>query len=308
MACNEIRPALSELVDGLLLGDARARIESHLDGCPACRQVLADLRAVKQAARALPKMTPPETVWMNVRTAVDAEMPAARRLSPKARTEVLAHKETSEPKTEVLGHSLSSEAEAHSPKPRTEVLGHTEPAPRRILRFMPAIRPAWQMLAAAAVLVIAVSAGLYYSVGRPAPITPAPAATTATAPATTPQPAAHAGSAATVQSVEAELDAADQHYTKAIAALEQVTKEGQSSLDPQTVAVLEKANTMLDQAIRDSRAALKAQPASEVAQVSLFDALQRKVALLRDTISLINEMRKGDQAGVARAVGNLGKG
>jgi len=40
----------------------------------------------------------------------------------------------------------------------------------------------------------------------------------------------------------------------------------------------------------------------------LFEALQRKVGLLRDTIALINEMRKGDQAGAARIAGSLQKG
>ncbi len=37
-----------------------------------------------------------------------------------------------------------------------------------------------------------------------------------------------------------------------------------------------------------------------MAQESLFDAFRRKVSLLQDTIALMNEMRKGNQAGAAR--------
>ena len=87
-----------------------------------------------------------------------------------------------------------------------------------------------------------------------------------------------------------------------------MAKDGQGSLDPQTAAVLQKNIGVIDQAIRESHAALQAQPTSEVAQASLFEALQRKVSLLRDTVALINEMRKGDPAGTAKIVGSLWKG
>jgi hypothetical protein len=104
------------------------------------------------------------------------------------------------------------------------------------------------------------------------------------------------------------LQLAVQHYENAIAGLDKVAKEGQAVLDPQTAAVLAKSNALLDQAVSESQAALRTQPTNEVARASLFEALQRKVTLLRDTVALINEMRKGDAAGTARVVGNLGKG
>jgi anti-sigma factor RsiW len=111
-----------------------------------------------------------------------------------------------------------------------------------------------------------------------------------------------------VQSVEMELRLAEQHYEKAIAGLEQIANAERSSLDPQVAAVLQKNLGIIDQAIRDSRVALQSQPSNQVAQASLFEAFRRKVALLQDTITLINEMRKGDQAGAARALQNLNKG
>ncbi len=117
-----------------------------------------------------------------------------------------------------------------------------------------------------------------------------------------------AGDQEFVQSVEMELRLAEQHYEKAIAGLEQIANAEQSSLDPQVAAVLQKNLGIIDQAIRDSRVALQSQPTNQVAQASLFEAFRRKVALLQDTITLINEMRKGDQAGAAKALQNLNKG
>jgi hypothetical protein len=53
--------------------------------------------------------------------------------------------------------------------------------------------------------------------------------------------------------------------------------------------------------------ALRAHPENRLAQESLFEAFRRKIALLQDTIALMNEMRKGDQAGAARVVESVNK-
>jgi anti-sigma factor RsiW len=107
---------------------------------------------------------------------------------------------------------------------------------------------------------------------------------------------------ATAQQVEAELLQAEQHYQKAISGLEQIANAGRGSLDPQTAATLQKNLAVVDQAIDESRTALKAQPDSEPAQQSLLENFKSKISLLQDTIALINEMRKGDDAGAARIV------
>jgi len=67
--------------------------------------------------------------------------------------------------------------------------------------------------------------------------------------------------------------------------------------DPLKVA---EQKSIIDQAISESRAALKTQPTSTSAQDGLFDALRTKVALLQQTVELINEMRKGNQAEAGR--------
>jgi hypothetical protein len=63
----------------------------------------------------------------------------------------------------------------------------------------------------------------------------------------------------------------------------------------------------MDRAIAESRAALNSEPQNVAARDSLFDALKRKVALLQDTIALMNQMRKGDAAGAAQIVDSVNK-
>ena len=43
-------------------------------------------------------------------------------------------------------------------------------------------------------------------------------------------------------------------------------------------------------------------PQNVAARSSLFEALQRKISLLQNTLTLMNEMRKGNAAGVAQVV------
>ena len=48
--------------------------------------------------------------------------------------------------------------------------------------------------------------------------------------------------------------------------------------------------------------AVRAEPASERAQYSLIENFKTKLALLQDTVALINELRAGNDAAAARIV------
>jgi hypothetical protein len=149
-------------------------------------------------------------------------------------------------------------------------------------------------LATAAAIVLAVYVGVQHrSNSAPAP---APAGV----------PAADGGASAQA-SVEAELRAAEEHYDKAIKGLEQITNAEKGALDAQTAATLQKNLSVIDQAISESRAAVRAQPASQPAQDSLIESFKAKLGLLQDTVALINEMRKGNEAGAARIGSGLTK-
>lgn len=142
--------------------------------------------------------------------------------------------------------------------------------------------PVW--LAAAAALILATAVGVWPLLNRTA------SHGDATKAAGGDQPPA------TVESVTAEFEEAEKHYQKAIDDLQTIASKDTGELDPQVAAVLQKNLTVIDQAITESRDALKAQPANASAQNGLFDALRTKVALLQQTVELINEMRKGNQA------------
>src|SRR5258708_6675007 len=173
----------------------------------------------------------------------------------------------------------------------------------RIREEAPSVRPAgprdraW--LAIAAALVIAVGSGILLLVPRGTPPPPAQTASTPVGPAS---PAAV--STTTPSSVEAgnAVASAPAPFEKAIADPEKVAKANQQSLDPGTSATIEKNLGILDQAIAENRAAVRSEPASVAARETLFGALRQKVSLLQDTIALINEMRKGNNAAAAQLV------
>lgn len=125
-----------------------------------------------------------------------------------------------------------------------------------------------------------------------------------------PAPSVAGGNAAgtdPVQSIEDHFRLAEQHMQAGIAKLEEAARIDESSIDPQTAAMLKKNLDMIDQAIAESRAALRAEPQSTIARDSLFNALRRKVALLQDTVALMNEMRQGDAAGAAQVLEGVNK-
>ena len=190
-----------------------------------------------------------------------------------------------EPKTETWSTLQAAIAAEPAPKGRLLSLSGRSGGGR-------ANWPVW--LGAAAALILATVIGLLPLMNR----APQPHDENA---ATAQQP----DEPATVESVTAEFEAAEKHYQKAIDDLQTIANKDTGELDPNVAAVLQKNLSVIDQAISESRAALKSQPSSANAQSGLFDALRTKVALLQQTVELINEMRKGNQAEAGRRVQTL---
>ena len=103
-------------------------------------------------------------------------------------------------------------------------------------------------------------------------------------------------------SPEATAVPGEQHYEQAIAGLQQLAESQNEALDPKTRAVLKQNLAVLDRAISESRAALADEPTSALAQESLLDALDTKVALLQDTVALASDTGdvSNDAAGAAK--------
>lgn len=238
MRCDDLTDVLVDLVDGRLDTAQQRTAERHLDLCGACRALVTDLRAIRDAAFTLERHEPGANAWRALQARIAAE-PVAQARRGESRT----------------GWGL------------------------------------W--LSAAAALVLVTMAGLVPLLRDKA--TPGR------------QAAASTSVAVTVESVAAEFEAAERHYQKAIGDLESIARQDNGELDPQVAAVLQKNLSVIDQAINESRAALRSQPSNDNAQNGLFDALRTKVALLQQTVELINEMRQGNQAEAGRAFQTLSR-
>jgi anti-sigma factor RsiW len=241
MSCADYNESIADFVDGTLDPARQRALERHVEGCAACRALVADLKSIQAAAFTLDRVELPGHLWSVVQARVAEE--------------------------------------ARSPQ-------------RGRLLAWPTTRAALGAWAAAAALVLATSFGVY-SVMRPAD------------PHSGEQAEAPVDGGDVVASVQAELEAAEAHYDKAIRGLEQIARTESGALDPQVAAVLQKNLQVIDVAIGESRAALQQQPASADAQDSLFGAMRSKVALLQQTVELINEMRKGNQAEAGRLIQGL---
>ena len=159
----------------------------------------------------------------------------------------------------------------------------------------PASRVSYTWLAIAAALVLAAGASVMV-------LLRSTSTSSATAASAASSPAATAAGGESVEAAQTAVEAAQEQYEKAIGNLQKVARDHMDALDPQTSTVIEKNLGIIDRAIAENRAAVKAEPASVAARETLFEALRQKVSLLQDTISLINEMRKGNNAAAAQLV------
>ncbi len=166
---------------------------------------------------------------------------------------------------------------------RQEGRVHDAPAPE------PSRHSQYVWLAIAATLVLAVGASLFLLIPRGAP-----------APAQVAE--SNAPGTDSVQSGVEDLRQAEKLLQSGVAKLKEGLGSDQQALPPAVADTLDRNLQILDQAIADNTALLRQEPQNVAARTGLFDLLQRKIALLQDTISLMNEMRKGNAAGVSQAV------
>jgi len=132
-------------------------------------------------------------------------------------------------------------------------------------------------LAAAAVVLVTLSAGAVWLALRGAapPMAPGGAGRAASVPA-----AAGKGPAGAVGGVSAAA-LEDPRYDAAVADLERTLEEGRGKLDPRTLRVIEANLQIIDRAIEDARRAVAADPGNTWLRSHLASTMKRKVDLLR---------------------------
>jgi anti-sigma factor RsiW len=147
----------------------------------------------------------------------------------------------------------------------------------------------WRRLAAAAALLVTASAGITWQVARRT-TSSTPAVTVASegmTPAPTTAPSASAdGVPLTFTNTTTRAVALDTLYGREIALLQTVVQDNLGLLDSSTVQIVQRNLDIIDQAIRESREALAADPNSGFLFEQLDRAYERKVDLLRRLATL----------------------
>jgi anti-sigma factor RsiW len=84
--CSDIRNQLSAWIDGELDAAGRARVDAHLASCERCRGLARDLTGVRDAARRLGPLTPPDHVWLEVAGQIRLTHPRPATVAPRLRS------------------------------------------------------------------------------------------------------------------------------------------------------------------------------------------------------------------------------
>jgi anti-sigma factor RsiW len=174
------------------------------------------------------------------------------------------------------------------PQPATVVPFAARTA-RRVAFTMP-------QLAAAAVVLMAVSAGIAWQIadrsahgvnaGTAAAVNAQPSDNARDASTSAAAPGPDAMTGATV----VQIGFADAQYDAAVADLEKALKQGHGRLDTSTIAIVEHNLQIIDQAIAQAREALAADPANSYLSGHLVEARRRKLDLLRRATELTSDM------------------
>jgi len=253
---------LSDFLDDELTPDERYAVESHLHGCADCARVLEDLKAVAARARALDSRPPDGDLWPAVAARIEAGRPG--RVVPMPLLSELARRRAQGEREEA-------------------------PAPRRFSFTMP-------QLAAASLLIATVSGAAAWRVSRQSPAV-RPQSTVAG------QQSTDDGRSPTddrlltddrrlptddgrLSTVDFHVSLADAQYDAAVTDLEKALKNGRNRLDPQTITIVEHNLQTIDEAIRQAREALAADPANTYLSGHLIEARRRKLDLLRRAAEL----------------------
>ena len=164
--------------------------------------------------------------------------------------------------------------------PQTDLWGGIE---RRIERVAPPRRVSLTLpqLAAAAALLIAVSAATAIKLTAPQAPATAPIEQAAAA-----EPAAAEPSDAAATIAVTPVNFSDAQYDAAVADLEKALKAGRGRLDKTTIEIVEHNLQIIDQAIAQAREALAGDPANSYLSGHLVEARRRKLDLLRRAAAL----------------------
>jgi hypothetical protein len=249
--CDGFADALADYLEGDASDSVRSGVDAHASSCAACRQLLADLNAMRVEAAALPQLTPSRDLWSGIAERIDARVMPME--APRMARGVPARRAWLRPAAAAAALiALTAGVTHYLTRASLSV-----PVAQQVAITTPTTPPA---AAKPTATIVSTSTGL--------PVTPRAASRTTPA-------------VARLASAERVTDAADPVFAGEISTLRKIIRERRSQLDPKTVAVLEQSIAVMDSAIAQSRAALVKDPASGFLATQLNHSLGKKVELLR---------------------------
>ena len=244
--CDGVAGALADYLEGDASDGVRAAVDAHASSCAACRQLLADLTAMRIEAGALPRLAPSRDLWSDIAERIDARVIPME--APRLARGVTTRWAWLRPAAAAAAAVVLTAGVTHY-LTRASL---SAPAAHQVATTTPV-----------------------------APPSTAVAEPTGTIVSTSTELAAAPRAGARLASAERVTDAADPVFASEITKLRTIVRERRSELDPKTVAVLEQSIAVIDSAIAQSRAALAHDPASGFLATQLNHSLEKKVELLR---------------------------
>lgn len=263
---------LSAYLDDDVSVDERREIAAHVETCAPCRSVLADLRTVVAEARALEPGEPPHDLWPGIAARIEAERdvvlplavtpPRTRRFSftvPQLAAASLALVMASGASAWMLGRAVATPAVAtapadDAPPAASDAMTGTQ---TEVVAAQPDVAASQQDIAAAQ-----------------------PGIPTAQ-PSVQPRP----GTAAQPVSTSA-VTPVDDSTAMQVAQLERMLVDGETALDPATIAVLRRNLLIIDAALAEASAALETDPANPYLSRHYQNTMLKKLELLRQAGSI----------------------
>jgi hypothetical protein len=275
LTCDGFASALADYLERDDTPRVRAAVETHAASCAACGALLAELQQLRLDASALPTLTPERDLWEGIAKRIEApvvELGAVRGarsavggavyrervvrwLRPVAAAAALV--------VITAGVTYLATREALLPERRlaASVVDSATLDPRIVIdRAIDSARRAE-------------SVGTRLAIGGPDERAPQAGAARRAVGSDRAAPVLVAG--------EPPVAAVETVYGREIARLRRIIDQRRALLDTATIGVIERNLTIIDRAIRESRAALARDPASALLNEQLNNALEQKVELLR---------------------------
>jgi len=251
ITCERFNEALADFLERALSEPARAAMEAHAVGCNDCGPLLADLRRLRIDAANLPELSPSRDLWSGIADRIEAP--------------VVAFPGSPSVHGRRWGRYVSLGVAAAALIAVTATVTHRmDGGPAGRLTGGPKVNSAQPTNATPSAPIVAAAVDSGPAVRR-----------------STGQPASP-----TTQLASNTKLSAEQTYDREITKLLVVYNQRRPGLDSTTVAIVKKNLKIIDEAIAQTKLALKRDPASEFLMESLNDAFDTKIQLLRKVAML----------------------